>query len=72
MNNVIDLPELIPGLPAHQDLFDEILGHYSSGIEPLESWTTEDLVRLSRALDAELQIRYDKDNQDATHFYRDE
>lgn len=59
MNNVIDFPEVIPDEPLHQEVFDEVMGHYNDGIEPLENWTSEDLLRLRRALDAELQTRYD-------------
>lgn len=54
-DEVIEPDELV-----HQEVFDEVLSHYDSGLEPLGSWTSEDLVRLGRAIDAELQLRCDE------------
>lgn len=62
MNNVVDFPELIPDEPLHQEVFDDVLAHYTEGLEPLENWTAEDLLRLRRSLDAELQRRYDEND----------
>lgn len=40
-----------------QDRFYDLMDKYNSGIEPLESWETRDLVRLIEIADAELQGR---------------
>jgi hypothetical protein len=37
--------------------FSELLDTYNGGVEPLESWTTRDIVRLVELGDAELQRR---------------
>jgi hypothetical protein len=44
-------------MPQHQFVFDELLEQYTGGREPLENWTTEDLIRLIDAADRELQSR---------------
>lgn len=45
---------------AEQDTFDSIIDRYNSGVEPLENWTTADIVSAVRLLDAELQRRHDE------------
>ncbi len=45
-----------------QDTFDALLERYNSGIEPLENWTTADLVKLIDAADSELQNRAPPDS----------
>lgn len=37
--------------------FSNLLDTYNGGVEPLESWTTRDIVRLVELGDAELQRR---------------
>ena len=44
-------------LPQWQFTFDSLLQQYNSGHEPLENWTTEDLVKLLDSIDRELQSR---------------
>lgn len=46
-----------PALSLQQITFDELLEKYSEGTEPLENWTSSDLVKLSMVVDAELQSR---------------
>lgn len=41
----------------NQSEFYALLDTYSGGVEPLESWTTRDIVRLVELGDAELQRR---------------
>ena len=37
--------------------FYALLDSYNQGIEPLENWTTEDLVKLATLIDTEIQNR---------------
>ncbi len=37
--------------------FYALLDSYNQGIEPLENWTTEDLVKLAVLIDTEIQNR---------------
>lgn len=57
MTNIVEFPEEIADLPIHQQIFDEIIDQYAGGIEPLQNWTSGHLVRMMRAIDAELQER---------------
>lgn len=57
---------------SNQDEFDELLGKYNSGIEPLENWVTTDLVKLIDAADAELQNRAPPDADVYPHTQIDE
>lgn len=41
-----------------QERFEALLERYNDGIEPLESWTTEDLSELEFIVNTELQERY--------------
>lgn len=52
-----ELKEDIEDMPNHQTVFDGLLEDYLQGNEPLESWDTEDLVRMLDAIDRELQNR---------------
>lgn len=61
-----------PGLPPHQLIFDELLDKYNDGMEPLENWTTHDLVRLSSVVDAELQVRTPPYSEPAIYFLGDD
>lgn len=45
-----------------QQTFDELMDKYNSGIEPLENWTTVDIVKLIDAADTELQNRAPPDS----------
>jgi hypothetical protein len=45
-----------------QITFDELMEKYNSGIEPLENWTTADIVKLIDAADTELQNRAPPDS----------
>lgn len=45
-----------------QQTFDELMEKYNSGIEPLENWTTADIVKLIDAADTELQNRAPPDS----------
>ena len=45
-----------------QQTFDELMDKYNSGIEPLENWTTTDIVKLIDAADTELQNRAPPDS----------
>jgi hypothetical protein len=62
VNEIEDDP-VYPDIPIHQQIFDEIMGNYNPGVEPLEFWTSEHLIQLGRALDAELQLRYDENEE---------
>lgn len=46
-----------------QTIFYSLLDKYSNGIEPLSNWTTEDLIKLMDAIDAELQNRAPPDSE---------
>lgn len=46
-----------------QEKFDLILEKYNSGIEPLQNWTTEDLIALQAAVDGELMDRAPPDGE---------
>ena len=46
---------------SNQESFDSIIDRYNAGVEPLENWTTADIVSAIRLLDAELQARYDEE-----------
>ena len=63
MTNIVEFPEGIEDLPLHQQVFDEIIDENSGGIEPLQNWTSGHIIRLMRALDAELQDRADNARQ---------
>ncbi len=43
-----------------QEQFYALMDRYNSGVEPLESWETADIVALIRILDAVLQQRHDE------------
>lgn len=45
-----------------QAAFDALMDKYNSGIEPLENWTTADIVALIDAADTELQNRAPPDS----------
>lgn len=53
----MSLEDAAPSLPPHQLIFDELMDKYNDGMEVLQNWTTPDLIRLSRVVDAELQVR---------------
>lgn len=58
MSNIIDFPEdHIGDLDEHQMIFDGLMGIYNQGIEPLESWDTDDLSGLYHAIGVELRER---------------
>lgn len=57
-------------MSRNQDEFYALLDKYNNAIEPLENWTTVDLVRLIDAVDAELQNRAPPDS-DATYDYQE-
>ena len=40
-----------------QSSFYDLLDKYNEGVEPIENWLTEDLVRVVELIDAELQRR---------------
>lgn len=45
-----------------QDAFFDLLDKYNKGLEPLENWTSADLVTLIDAADTELQNRAPPDS----------
>jgi hypothetical protein len=47
-----------------QNEFFDLLDKYGNLPEPLENWTTEDLIRLMDAIDMELQNRAPPDSVD--------
>lgn len=57
-------------MSRNQDEFYALLDKYNNAVEPLENWTTVDLVRLIDAVDAELQNRAPPDS-DATYDYQE-
>lgn len=50
-------------------MFYSLLDKYSGGIEPLSNWTTEDLIKLMDAIDAELQDRAPPDSEYPTYIH---
>jgi hypothetical protein len=48
---------------SEQVTFYDLIDKYNQGIEPLENWTTVDLVALIDAVDAELQRRAPPDSE---------
>lgn len=46
-----------------QTVFYDLLDKYNNGVEPLSNWTTEDLIKLMDAIDAELQDRAPPDSE---------
>lgn len=46
-----------------QNEFYDLLDKYNKGLEPLENWTTADIVKLIDAADAELQNRAPPDSE---------
>lgn len=49
-------------LNVSQVKFDELIDKYSNGLEPLQNWTTEDLIALQTAIDGELMDRAPPDS----------
>lgn len=49
--------EVMGAIGDHQTAFDVTLDKYTQGLEPMESWAEEDLVRVRNAIDVELQER---------------
>lgn len=47
-----------------QEVFYSLMDKYNSGVEPLQNWTTVDIVALIDAADAELQNRAPPDSGD--------
>lgn len=45
-----------------QEVFYSLMDKYNSGVEPLQNWTTVDIVALIDASDAELQNRAPPDS----------
>ena len=50
-------------LEDYQNKFYDLLDKYSQGIEPLANWTTEDLIAMQTAIDAELMDRAPPDSE---------
>jgi hypothetical protein len=61
MNNAFDFhdedDEEAANLPLHQQIFGGLLQQYSGDFAPLESWMTDDLIKLMDSIDRELQSR---------------
>jgi hypothetical protein len=45
-----------------QTVFFDLLDKYNNGVEPLNNWITEDLIKLLDAIDMELQNRAPPDS----------
>jgi hypothetical protein len=44
------------------------MDRYNDGIEPLQNWATEDLVELETLVNAELQDRYRREDDEKEYF----